>query len=322
MLVLFSQPFSRHFHAPLCSTATFILIVYHVLWIIVPYIIAYSTKSFWLKENTYRVQPQVTFKHDLILLVEGIIEGTSPVETFSYVYGTYPGYNNFYKSFVRVPIIKTSEIDSNRDLLNDYMKFDISMPMYKNESVYRTRVAFVYEYQIPNFPLIMESLGILDLSSPIPGSEVYVDSELLFKQNNILQMGAIRNRYNTPCLNFTNAWDYNIYSWSWEKVIEEYMDRNERTELKINYPLWKTDRSFDEDFKIKGKIRYNQQVIHYRPSVLEVLKNAWIQYLAFYILLGILLKPFKAFIFENQVIRTRMTVDRVPGESQHKLQQF
>eukprot|EP00833_Pecoramyces_ruminatium_P000429 jgi/Orpsp1_1/1174461/evm.model.c7180000050216.1 len=182
--------------------------------------------AFWLKENTYRVQPQVSFKHDLILLVEGIIEGTNPIESFSYVYGTYPGYNNFYKSFVRVPMIKTSEIDTNRDLLNDYMKFEISMPMYKNESVYRTRVAFVYDYQIPNFPLIMESLGILDLTSPISGSEVSVDGELLFKQNNLLQMGTIRNKYNVPCLNFTSAWDYNIYKWSWENIIEEYMDRN------------------------------------------------------------------------------------------------
>jgi len=51
MLVLFSQPFSRHFHAPLCSTATFILIVYHVLWIIVPYIIAYSTKCNKIKKK-------------------------------------------------------------------------------------------------------------------------------------------------------------------------------------------------------------------------------------------------------------------------------
>jgi len=35
------------------------------------------------------------------------------------------------------------------------MKFDISMPMYKNESVYRTRVAFVYEYQIPVIIIII-----------------------------------------------------------------------------------------------------------------------------------------------------------------------
>ncbi|ORX80212.1 hypothetical protein BCR32DRAFT_268989 [Anaeromyces robustus] len=321
MLVLFSQPFSRHFHAPLCSTATFILTIYHVLWIIVPYIIAYSTRSFWLKENTYRVQPQVSFKHELILLVEGIIEGTSPIETFSYVYGTYPGYNNFYKSNVRVPLIKTSEIDINRDSLNDYMRFEISMPVFKNESVYRTRVAFVYDYQIPDFPLIMESLGILDLSTPIPGSQVSVDGELLFIQNELLQMGTIRNKYNVACLNFTNPWDYNMYNWSWETLIENYMERNEKTELKVNYPIWKTEGSA-EDFKITGKIRYNKQLIHYRPSLLEVLKNAWIQYLAFYILLGILLKPFKAFIFENQVIRTRMTVDRVPGESSHKLHQF
>jgi len=202
------------------------------------------------------------------------------------------------------------------------MKFEISMPLYKNETVYRARVAFVYDYQIPNFPLIMESLGILDLSTPIAGSKVSVDGELLFIQNQLIQMGTIRNKYNLPCMNFTSAWDYNIYDWSWETIINNYMDRNERTELKINYPIWQTDRSVDEDFKISGKIRYNEQVIRYRPSLLEVLKNAWIQYLAFYILLGILLKPFKSFIFENQVIRTRMTVDRVPGESSYKLHQF
>jgi len=72
----------------------------------------------------------------------------------------------------------------------------------------------------------MESLGVLDLSTPIPGSKVYIDGELLFKQNELLQMGTIRNKYNVACLNFTSAWDYNIYNWSWETIIENYMDRN------------------------------------------------------------------------------------------------
>jgi len=29
------------------------------------------------------------------------------------------------------------------------MNFEISMPLYKNETVYHARVAFVYDYQIP-----------------------------------------------------------------------------------------------------------------------------------------------------------------------------
>jgi len=83
----------------------------------------------------------------------------------------------------------------------------------------------------------MESLGILDLSSPIAGSKVSVDGELLFIQNRLIQMGTIRNKYNVACLNFTSAWDYNIYDWSWETVINNYMDRNGNFILK-NKPLY------------------------------------------------------------------------------------
>ena len=56
--------------------------------------------GFWLKESTYREQPEVHFKHDLIVIAQGT--GVDSLVTYS----TFQNYNNLMGDHVRIPYIQ------------------------------------------------------------------------------------------------------------------------------------------------------------------------------------------------------------------------
>lgn len=56
--------------------------------------------GFWLKESTYREQPEVNYKHHLILLVQGSDPGSL------IGYSTYPNFNLLLGDKIRIPTIR------------------------------------------------------------------------------------------------------------------------------------------------------------------------------------------------------------------------
>ena len=59
-----------------------------------------SYPGFWLRESTYREQPDVNFKHQVILLLQG-----SDINTLV-TYSTYQNYNNLMADNIRIPFIQ------------------------------------------------------------------------------------------------------------------------------------------------------------------------------------------------------------------------
>jgi Transmembrane protein 231 len=60
---------------------------------------------------------------------------------------------------------------------------------------------------------------------------------------------------------------------------------------------------------ITVKVRIPELAIHYRPSLAEVLKEGWIQYLAFLVLVYVLLMPMYDFLIRRQVVKTIKQVE-------------
>ena len=56
--------------------------------------------GFWLKEASYKEQPEVHFKHQFVVLLQGITSN-------SYVaYSTYQNFNNLVNDKLRIPVVK------------------------------------------------------------------------------------------------------------------------------------------------------------------------------------------------------------------------
>ena len=70
-----------------------------------------------------------------------------------------------------------------------------------------------------------------------------------------------------------------------------------------NHQVW-TPSKGSLPFKIKGNFKIPVNRVFYTPGPAEVLKNGWIQYLAYFILVFIIVYGCLWFLFHNQLVST------------------
>jgi hypothetical protein len=64
-ITLYTQYYERVFVAHFCSWASMFTLAITLLIIILPFLLTFSTKNFWLKTNSYQEHPSVTYNHKL-----------------------------------------------------------------------------------------------------------------------------------------------------------------------------------------------------------------------------------------------------------------
>ncbi|XP_075774350.1 carbohydrate sulfotransferase 5 isoform X2 [Pelodiscus sinensis] len=122
---------------------------------------------------------------------------------------------------------------------------------------------------------VMQSMAFIQSSSPIPGSQLYVNGDLKLYQRQSLSHCGVDTRYNVSVINGTSpfASDYEITN-----IISAYQDRNVTTVFYGPNPVWLVGRAAEAPFVINVTIRYPMEVILYQPGFWEMIKFAWIQY--------------------------------------------
>jgi hypothetical protein len=64
-------------------------------------------------------------------------------------------------------------------------------------------------------------------------------------------------------------------------------------------------------FNMTLTLRIPQQAVKYTPSVSEVLKYSWMQYIAFFAVVSFVLFRLSSFVFRHQLLYTRAVADIV-----------
>jgi hypothetical protein len=80
-------------------------------------------------------------------------------------------------------------------------------------------------------------------------------------------------------------------------------------------PIFESHRAENDELEISIKVRIDDWVVDYRPGILEVLKYGWIQYLASFIFVGVILYYLYDILIRHQVMRTIVTVDNIAGKN-------
>ena len=101
-------------------------------------------------------------------------------------------------------------------------------------------------------------------------------------------------------------------------IVRRYEQRNFTARFDVPYPLWSgssglpaagvTQRSFALNMTFRVP---SEQDIRYTPDTSELLKFAWIQYLAIFFVFYYLLQILDRHVFENQVVETRVDTEGV-----------
>jgi hypothetical protein len=81
------------------------------------------------------------------------------------------------------------------------------------------------------------------------------------------------------------------------------------TILKNNYNLWINEAtSKTNQFTIKGRINYIQETYECWAGFTEMLKWAWVQYFAVFIIIYVILKKFQGMVHKAKVFDTYLVV--------------
>ncbi|XP_020624600.1 transmembrane protein 231-like isoform X2 [Orbicella faveolata] len=253
MYVVHSHPVQQKYKTHVCSRATLFQFFVIFLTFIPPLIIAYVTHGFWLKESTFREQPDVRFKHEILLVVQGNTPGSF------LAYSTFQNFNQLLQQKLRIPLIKK------------YVA------------------------------LQMESMAYIHYSSPLAGAEFSTVGKLVLQQSGPLPHKGIHDIYDVPVIDGTSS---NVEAYDLYDVFTSYVQRNVTTEYISFHPVWTSGRAAGQPFVIQGTIFYPEETIMYRPGFWQLIKMAWIQYLAILFIFLFLFDRVKRFVFENQVVTT------------------
>nr|CAD7585842.1 unnamed protein product [Timema genevievae] len=151
----------------------------------------------------------------------------------------------------------------------------------------------------------MESLGVVQHSSILPGARLDIVADLRLVQKQLLYSRGRDSRFNTSVFDLTRLVPdaFNL-----QTLFKEYARRNVTTRLSNVYPLWTAGRAPDMPFIVSAVVHYPEETILYRPGFWQVIKWAWVQYLSVFIIFVFIFRLVKEYVFSNQLVFTVKTV--------------
>lgn len=324
-MTVFSEPVQRRYRTSVCSLA----FCFHALMIVgailVPFYVGFASRNFWLKTNTFREQPSLEFKYDMIFLLHGISTEDQSVQTWAWA--TNEDVRDVYEPYLRAPMIRAWSEDDNMDGLVDRWTVAVQMPLDASEQVLHVQALAMFDYSL-NGPaqLDMDGVVFVDYSSSMPGKSLQVEGEVKLRQRSPL---SVRRTNADPALLFNAGRGLaSMQSASLGAIMGSYAKRNYTMDFTNEYKVWEIAKSRDSFSTTAGSFGLNLTVhvpvdeILYTPDLPEVLKVAWIQYFSLFALFFCLMYGLMYFVYTNQVLETLVESDGRAPHVQFKQHRF
>jgi len=186
MVVVYKRPLQRRYLAPRLSSAYCLSFLVTGVIVVLPFFIAYSASgpNFWTKAQTYQEQPSALFEHRFVLLLEGSRATGADTEPLSLFFSSSSKMNTALGGeALRIPVVKSREVDNNLDGVFDSLEFSAVMPLAPGEAVLSASLFLFFELRFTKWAkAVVHSAGLLGHASPLPGKGLHVDGALDFGQ--------------------------------------------------------------------------------------------------------------------------------------------
>ncbi|EEB16883.1 conserved hypothetical protein [Pediculus humanus corporis] len=260
---VYAQTVKFKYKSTICSKSTIFSILSTILSFLLPFLIAYRSHGFWMKHSVFREQPKIRFKHDYVVFIE-TDKPNKPI-----LCSNLP----LTQDFDRCSMIKSREEDNNHDGKFDELLLEIEVDIPSNTGVYSVQVILLFDYLLQKQCLLqMESLGVVQYNSGLPGYKLDFTGDLKIIQNNLLTTRGSHTRYNHSIF-ITKYDDDEEPEFNFNRVINSYAKRSVSTKLKNKYYTWSSGILLDEPFKINININYPEDTIMYKPIKEYVFSN-------------------------------------------------
>lgn len=140
MITIFAQPKTKDFFTSICSLTFFTLIIIVIFTVIFPFLAAYASEKFWMRESTITDFPVFVYNNELHLY---LLKNNK-----TYFYSTLEELNNLYPRKITSPAIKYSTYDTNYDGLIEKLSLSISIPNINKEtdSIQGIKLGVFFDY--------------------------------------------------------------------------------------------------------------------------------------------------------------------------------
>ena len=266
-------------------------------------IILYKHLDFWNNEGVYYEQPNVEYNDELIM----VVNDTGETKTFSSILYL----NQFFDPLLNIPMIKYEIFDDNHDGLNDTFKFKINFPVNSVTTITNIKLYLFFKYSLnTNIQGSIErTLCEVDINTPLGASYVKINGDLVLKQKFPLSSSTFSvGNYKENILNVSETYadntttylkndvtDFNIESkkeyfynrdvytvFDYSKVVIPYKNRDVvQIELTVNIPSF--------------------QAIMWEIPIAAKIKFAWVQFMALFIPVYVILRLIQFYIFKNRI---------------------
>ncbi|XP_041977736.1 transmembrane protein 231 [Aricia agestis] len=291
---LFGNKIEIQYKSYLMSKATLFIIVTSLLNIVLPFIIAYRSRGFWLKSHYFYEQPTVRATYEYLLIAE------TDDPSVTVVCGDHKDLPQDKEAEENCSEVQIQEWDANDDGKNDKIEFKFKLNLMPERYVVSLNLFIGLDFQIMSTcSLQMHSLGIVSKEFAVPANEVNMYGDLQFYQSTHLSClhNVIDAKYNVSLFEHQSpANNQNII----RNIYEDYVRREAST--KISNIFIKTENGHTGSLNIDVRLRIAEMKFRYQPSILQELKWAWPQYLSIAVIFYWILNRIKVFVFKNRLL--------------------
>uniref|UniRef100_A0A915MDN4 Transmembrane protein 231 n=1 Tax=Meloidogyne javanica TaxID=6303 RepID=A0A915MDN4_MELJA len=295
------KPISAEYRASTLSFANIWHFFSFPLSAIIALFLTFATQGLWRRTNTYLERPIVHFNEQLFVLFE---DEDGQVQHF---WSPVTEWNERWSEYLTFPAFETSSLDVDDDgRPEEFQMCPVIGKINRPSNIYNA----------------MSMIGILQITQRGP----------LRSWGNLTQSPF---QWASSTLNVRNATDSaNNSSNDYFKTDETnlLLDLNDdNLKIKMDSAIWALQNyQIEQDFTLElvssshrwdirsetpndtesgsfhvnYRLRINEQIFYYRTDVWEMLKWAWIQFLAIYIVVRTLFNSLSAFLYQNQILET------------------
>lgn len=305
------EPLYRRYYAPAASLSCCYAIVFGVALLVLPLIISYSTTTFWEEERIVYEQPTVQYRYQTFLELSGTKSSGDSAVPVNIFYSTTAAVNSLYSNTLRVPMLSSATLDDNKDGKLDRLEVNVQMPVNSDEKIHGFTALVYFNAQFTEkVRYLFDAVAYVHYSGGAM-SAVVMDGDLRFRQTWPLQgTGGFKVPYSDQLIDVSSG------SSASDVSISSIMRRSVARNFSMVFsPTYQQATSWGGNgvtmFNASITIRIPQQPVRYfaPPSVL--LATAWVQYVAFFIVVAFAMFRVNSFVFRNQLLRTYPVADIV-----------
>lgn len=322
----------RRYVAPCCSIACFINFLIIAGAFILPLYISWASNSFWIKDALRWEQPELTYKHSLLLTLTGQrIDSRGVSSPMILQWTTSPAANAMIGDSVRAPVVKSRMVDNNRDGKAEELRLSLSVPLQLDETIQAASLLAWADVKLHSATRMqMDSVLVAQANGGgVPGSSVYLDGDLVFVQRDSIptRPGGVYVPYMASPLS-TPEQAKNVADLRIASIVGNYRDRNITVALDVPTPVWSPEIAYTpvspatvttadgayhlmnhRSFDMNVVVRLPPTEIRIRPGAAEELKHGWIQYVSFLVVTIPLAWILRSLIFGYRLLETSVLVD-------------